>query len=130
MSNQNDAAFLARTKLFAGLDLEALGGIAASATPRLIRTKQALFLQGGEATHLYLVTDGLVKIGQVTGNGAVLTLRFMDSAMCLAASPCSAASHFQQQQPRLWTPESSLGPCRGLVNCWNSIQELQPTPST
>lgn len=78
MSRQDDAAFLGRTKLFGGLDAEELAVIAASAVPRLVRAGQAIFRQGGEPTHLHLVAEGRVKIAQLTGSGASLTIRFME----------------------------------------------------
>lgn len=78
MSRQDDAAFLGRTKLFGGLGAEGLDAVAASAASRTVRAGQAVFRQGGEPTHLYLVVEGRVKIGQVTGSGASLTIRFME----------------------------------------------------
>lgn len=78
MSRQNDADFLSRTQLFDGLLPETLEAVAAVSTPRLIRAGQTMFLQGGEATHLHLLATGWVKIGQVTGSGAPLTIRVME----------------------------------------------------
>ena len=75
---QDDAAFLGRTKLFGGLGAEGLEAIAASATPRVVRSGQAVFPQGGEPTHLHLVAEGRVKIWQQAGSGAPLTIRFME----------------------------------------------------
>jgi CRP/FNR family transcriptional regulator, nitrogen oxide reductase regulator len=78
MSQQDDVDFLGHTQLFGGLAPAALGAVAAVATPRLVRAGQAVFLQDGEPTHLHLVAKGWVKIGQVTGNGAPLTIRVME----------------------------------------------------
>ena len=78
MSRPDDAAFLGRTKLFGGLGAEDLGAVAALATPRVVRAGQAVFRQGGEPTHLHLVAEGRVKVWQVTGTGASLTIRFME----------------------------------------------------
>jgi CRP/FNR family transcriptional regulator, nitrogen oxide reductase regulator len=77
MPRQDDALFLGRTKLFGGLDAEALEAIAASATSRAVRAGQAVFRQDSEATQLYLVAAGRVKIAQVNGEGTSLTIRFM-----------------------------------------------------
>ena len=78
MSRPDDATFLGRTKLFGGLGAEELEAIAALATPRALRSGQAVFPQGGEPTHLHLVAAGRVKIWQGTGSGAPLTIRFME----------------------------------------------------
>ena len=78
MSQQDDVDFLGHTQLFGGLAPAALWAVAAVATPRLVRAGQAVFLQGGEPTHLHLMAKGWVKIGQVTGNGAPLTIRVME----------------------------------------------------
>ncbi|NOG74124.1 Crp/Fnr family transcriptional regulator [Roseicella sp. DB1501] len=78
MPLQDDLDFLSRTGLFGGLAPDALEVIAARATPRLVRARQAVFRQGGEPTHLHLVTKGWVKIGHVTGSGAPLTIRIME----------------------------------------------------
>ena len=77
MSRQQDAAFLGRTKLFGGLDAEALDTVAALATSRAVGAGQAVFRQDGEATHLHLLVTGRVKIAQVNGDGLSLTIRFM-----------------------------------------------------
>ncbi len=78
MSREDDTAFLGRTTLFAGLGAGELGAVAALATPRAVRSGQAVFRQGGEPTHLYLLAEGRVKIGQVTGNGASLKIGFIE----------------------------------------------------
>ena len=78
MSKQDNATFLARTKLFNGLGAEELSAVAALATTRVVRAGQAVFRQGGEPTHLHLVLEGRVKIWQGTGSGASLTIRFME----------------------------------------------------
>lgn len=78
MSRQNDVDFLGHTQLFHGLTFEALEAVAAMAAPHLVRSGKAVFLQGGEPTHLHLLTKGWVKIGQVTGSGAPLTIRVME----------------------------------------------------
>jgi CRP/FNR family transcriptional regulator, nitrogen oxide reductase regulator len=77
MPSQHDAAFLGGTKLFGGLGAEALDAVAALAASRAVRAGQAVFRQGTEATHLYLVVTGRVKIAQVNGDGLSLTIRFM-----------------------------------------------------
>jgi CRP-like cAMP-binding protein len=78
MPRQDDATFLGRTKLFGGLDAEALDAAAATATSRAVRAGQTIFLQDSEPTHLYLVAAGRVKIAQVNGDGVPLTIRFME----------------------------------------------------
>ena len=78
MSQQDDVSFLGRTLLFGGLAPEDLEVVAATATPRLVRAGHAVFQQGGEPSHLHLVTMGWVKIGHVTGNGSPLTIRIME----------------------------------------------------
>ncbi|UFN51635.1 Crp/Fnr family transcriptional regulator (plasmid) [Roseomonas sp. OT10] len=78
MAREGDPAFLGRTPLFRNLSDEALEAIAATATPRLFRAGQIMFLQGHEPSYLHLLVRGWVKISHGTPGGDALTIRVME----------------------------------------------------
>lgn len=88
MFGRGDAGFLAGTKLFTGLDAEALDAAAAAAVKRAFQAGRALFRQGDMPDHLFLVTEGRVRISQINGEGDSFTVRVMgpgDVPGCVAA---------------------------------------------
>lgn len=78
---------LSRTKLYRGLDPDALASLLASAAFRTLPAGAVLFRQGGEPASLYLLAQGQVKVSQIGAGGAPFTIRYIgpgDIAGCVA----------------------------------------------
>ncbi len=86
-SQGSPRAVLGRSVLFAGADPATLDCALASATQRKLPAGAVLFRQGDAPTHLFVLTSGRVKVGQVSGAGSPLTIGFMgpgDPVGCVA----------------------------------------------
>ena len=64
--------------LFRDLDPIVRDAITQAATRCVIPRAASLFAQGDEATNLFLVLEGRLKVGLVSADGAPLTVRFME----------------------------------------------------
>jgi CRP/FNR family transcriptional regulator, cyclic AMP receptor protein len=65
---------LARTRLFGGLDQEALQRVADSVVERRFRRGAVVFSQGDEGTSLYVVASGRLKLAVTTASGSTIVL--------------------------------------------------------
>lgn len=68
---------LQRASFFGGLAEEALEAVARAAHERPLRKDEALFQQGAEATHGYLLGWGRLRLDQTTPDGQNVVLRYM-----------------------------------------------------
>jgi CRP-like cAMP-binding protein len=64
-----DPATLARVPLFAGLDATTLTDVLANARPRRVPAGGFYFRENEPATHVYVLTEGRLKITQLTPEG-------------------------------------------------------------
>lgn len=64
-----DPALLAKVPLFAGLDTPILAIALESARPRRVQAGRFFFHEGDPATHFYVLTEGRLKITQLTPEG-------------------------------------------------------------
>ncbi|HKG76453.1 MAG TPA: Crp/Fnr family transcriptional regulator [Beijerinckiaceae bacterium] len=77
----NEAALrtlVGEADLFRDLDPITWDAITQAATHCVIPRATSLFTQGDEATNLFLVVEGRLKVGLVTADGAPLAVRFME----------------------------------------------------
>ncbi len=70
---------MSETSLFQGLGATALKSVLAAAVETSLRAGETLFHQGDEASRLYLVVSGVVKLSQVAANGTQHVLRLMSA---------------------------------------------------
>lgn len=80
-SERVDAALLASTQLFAGVDEEALRRVAESCTSRTFGRGQYLWYEGDEGERLVVVASGLLKIVVASDRG--------DEVVLSTAGPCA-----------------------------------------
>ena len=82
-----DAALIARSALFAGLDRPALDEIARAAQTMRLAAGETLFEQGDEAVAFYVLLTGHVKIAQVTVEGHQVIIRYIAPGEVFGAVP-------------------------------------------
>jgi CRP-like cAMP-binding protein len=69
--------FLQRVDLFQNLPESALAELAASSQPRMVEEGGFFFMQGDEARHMYVLTQGRVKLTQVSLDGQQVGMRMV-----------------------------------------------------
>jgi CRP-like cAMP-binding protein len=74
-------ALLQQVVLFQGVQRPTLEAIQALSTPRAAEEDSFFFHEGDPATHLYVLTDGRVKLSQVTVDGQQVALRMIAPGM-------------------------------------------------
>lgn len=67
-------AFLQTTPLFQPLPLAALEELAAHSQSRMVEQGSFFFMQGDEARHMYVLTQGRVKLSQVSADGQQIVI--------------------------------------------------------
>lgn len=77
MDNDARVSVLQRVPLFTGLDAAALQTVAREARERQVAKGDALFGQGEEALHGYVVGWGRLRLDQTTPDGQNVVLRYM-----------------------------------------------------
>lgn len=70
-------AFLQTTPLFRPLPLAALEELATHSQPRMVEQGSFFFMQGDEARHMYVLTQGRVKLSQVSADGQQVGMRMV-----------------------------------------------------
>ena len=70
--------------LFAHLDDEQLGRLAAVAQPQRLPAESTLFLQGDAASAFYLVAEGRIKVFKLLRDGRSATVRHVDAGQTFA----------------------------------------------
>lgn len=74
MSGRDVAAELARVRLFAALDEDALERLAGAAFPRRLAANQILFVGGEPSEHLFVVRNGMLRVQTTSIHGEQLVL--------------------------------------------------------
>lgn len=77
MDMMSRTALLERVALFAAVTPEGIGAVAEAAHERRLSKGEALFRQGDEAVHNYVVGTGRLRLDQTTADGQNLVLRYM-----------------------------------------------------
>ena len=85
LRRQRDEQLLAGTPLLAGLTASERATLLAAAVVRRFEAGEALFHQGGGAEAFFLLTDGRVKLTQVSAEGDEVVVRFVAPGQPLAA---------------------------------------------
>lgn len=72
-----DLAMLKSMPIFTGLSETELECVQSLSSPRQVPAGQAVFEQGGKATHFFLLASGRLKVTQVTPNGQQIIVRMV-----------------------------------------------------
>ena len=81
----SNIALLRQVALFQQVSEGTLEAIDRLSTPRLVESDSYFFHQEDPATHLYILTQGRVKLHQVTLDGQQVTLRMITPIMTFGA---------------------------------------------
>lgn len=82
-----DAATIAKSPLFAGIDAQGLAEIARAAHATPLAAGRTLFEQADEATAFYVLLTGRIKIAQVTAEGHQVIIRYIAPGEVFGAVP-------------------------------------------
>lgn len=85
LRRRRDERFLGEAPLLAGLTTAERGKLLAAAAVRRFEAGEALFHQGDGAEAFFLLTDGRVKLTQVSAQGDEVVVRFVAPGQPLAA---------------------------------------------
>lgn len=108
---------LQQIALFAGIEREPLNTILSQAQRLHIAAGDRFFAQGERATKFHLLTEGRVRLTQLTLDGQQVLVRVVSPGQIFGA-----VSVFQQGEYSVFA--ESLVPCAALVWSSESIQEL------
>jgi CRP-like cAMP-binding protein len=105
--NHQQADVLKQVRLFQGLDAAQINEVAAVARRVVRESDSKFFMQGDEATSIFVVVDGRIKVSQITPEGDQVVVRYARSGEMFGCVPLYGGEEYPATATAV-TPSQAL----------------------